>query len=120
MKTYDISGFGGGYEQACQTMLTQGLKWLADNYEPNKVRYGGYENVFGLLTAQNDFSKELDKAICQGVDATGAMHHAVIQHIIHILKDGYEGWLSLGDVKDQYELDSPEREAAVQRLKERR
>jgi len=118
MKTVDISGFGGDYEAACQTMLTQGLKWLAENYEPNKLKYGSYENVFGLLIAENDFSKEFDKAVCANVEPSGAMHHAVTQRIMFVVKNGYDEWLKLAEPKDLYDLVDPEREKALKMLKD--
>ena len=116
MKTLDISGFGGDYEKACQTMLTQGLRWLAKNYEPNKLKYGSYENVYGLLIAENDFSKEFDKAVCANVEPSGAMHQAVTQTVMFIVKNGYDDWLKKGDPKDQYFLYDPKREKALKKL----
>lgn len=116
MKTLDISGFGGAYEDACQTMLTSGLEWLADHYEPCKLQYTAYKDVFGLLTAENDFSKEFDQAVCAGVEPTGAMHHAVVGHVLYILRSGYDGWLKQDTGGRSYEREDHDREKAVKAL----
>lgn len=94
MKTLDISGFGGSYEAGCQKMLLNGLNWL--NEHPNfdfKV-YKTNPQVFGLCIGEDETAEALDKAVCEGVDPSGAMHHAVISHLAYIHKHGYEGWLT--------------------------
>lgn len=116
MKTLDVSGFGGAYEDACQAMLTNGLKWLASNYEPSRLKYGSYANVFGLLIAENDFSKEFDRAVCKDIDSTGAMHEAVVEHIMQIVKCGYGEWLKQDTEARSYEREDPDREKAVKTL----
>lgn len=97
MKTIDISGFGGPYEAGCQKMLINGLKFLKEHPNFDWSAYKEYRGVFGLTIAEGSEAKELDDAICQGVEPSGAMHSAVISHLAYIHKHGYEGWLSQGE-----------------------
>jgi len=80
IKTWDITGFGGGYEATCQQML-----W-------NAVRF---------LTGQGRDVKTFDVAMMDGIeDATGAMHHCATNHALYIAKNGYEKWFAeLGDAR---------------------
>jgi hypothetical protein len=120
MKTLDISGFGGGYEKACQTMLTRGLKWGSEHVV-GELKYQGYEGVFGLLMAKGNAAKDLDRAIlADRIDATGAMHQAVVENLMFIFNRGYVAWLQEGRPDGQVEIDDPEREAAVKKLEEKK
>ena len=55
------------------------------------------KGVYGILTSENDDSKKLDKALEREVyritDYTGAMHQAVVGHLMGIWKTGYQTWL---------------------------
>lgn len=93
MKTVDISGFGGGYEAGCQKMLLNGLKYLKEHPIFDFEVYKTNPQVFGLCIGEGESSEALDKAINDGVEPSGAMHHAVISHLAYIHKHGYEGWL---------------------------
>jgi len=120
MKTLEIGGFGGGYEQTCQTMLTRGLKW-ATEHDVGGLKYQGYEGVFGLLMAKSKAARALDRAmLADHLDATGAIHQAVVDHLILILQGGYGKWLEDGGVNRQMEIEDPEREAAVKKLEEKK
>lgn len=93
MKTIDISGMGGGYETACQKMLIRGLKWLKEHPHFDFKAYRQYQNVYGVVDSTTQDAKELDKYICEGVDPSGAMHQAVINHLAYIHVNGYDRWL---------------------------
>ena len=94
MKTIDISGFGGSYEAGCQKMLLNGLKFLNEHPNFDWSAYKEYRGVFGLTIAESCEAKDLDDAISQDVEPSGAMHSAVISHLAYINKHGYDGWLA--------------------------
>lgn len=81
----EISGFGGGYEACCQDMLEAGVKWLAAH--PNADLQGRtLKNVYGIFDATSDDAKALEKAATDAAkgEATGAMHHAVMDRLFWI------------------------------------
>jgi hypothetical protein len=94
METVDISGFGGSYEAGCQKMLIQGMKYLNEHPNFDFRVYASNPNVLGLCIGEGETAKALDAAICDGVEPSGAMHHAVISHLAYIQKHGWEGWVS--------------------------
>ena len=99
MKTVDISGFGGGYEDVCQQMLRNGIEWLKAHPDFKGVMKT-FKNVTGLAIPENDDAKALEAAMMAGIsDATGAMHHAVSSHLYYIAKHGYEGWIKMAEEK---------------------
>ena len=81
VKTWDISGMGGGYENACQKMLWTGVKYMKTLKNPQDVM--DKENVA-------ECEKLMLKAI--GNDCTGAMMQKVTGHLHYIAKNGYEKW----------------------------
>ena len=86
----EISGMGGSYEQACRDMLFAGLKWW-DEHPAADPHFHGYEGVYGIITEDNDDARELSKAITAVSEGcTGAMHQAVVEHIMAIHKNGWE------------------------------
>lgn len=93
-ETVDVSGFGSGYERACQLMIQAGIKFLKDN--EFHFDYYTYKGVYGICVSNAPWSKELDKALTEAVggDCTGAMHQCVIGHLQYIHKHGYDKWLS--------------------------
>jgi hypothetical protein len=77
----EISGFHGGYEKACRTMVSQGCKWWNEHPEA-KPKVMALNNVFGLAVADNEDAKNLEAAMVQGIDDfTGAMHQAALSHV---------------------------------------
>lgn len=98
---YDISGMGGGYEEACQKMLQAGYDWLVDRREKARMEKGtslnlqtsGFKGVYGIIEPESEDAKELSKAVTDAVDdCTGAMHQAVMGHLFYINKHGIEAW----------------------------
>jgi hypothetical protein len=93
----EISGFGGGYEDCCRAMLAAGLKWL-DEHPTADPRFHGYKNVYGLCMEDNEDAKSLSRAICdcepaREEGATGAMHQAVVSHVMFIKAKGWESYV---------------------------
>jgi len=110
MKTIDISGFGGSYEAACQKMLLQGLKFLNEHPNFDFRVYKSSPQVFGLCIGEGETAEALDKAVYEGVEPSGAMHHAVISHLAYIHKHGYEGWLSEAEKQGATLYEQPSQE----------
>jgi hypothetical protein len=94
MKTIDISGFGGSYEAGCQQMLLNGMKFLNEHPNFDFRVYKSSPKVFGLCIGEGETAEAMDKAVCEGVDPSGAMHHAVISHLAYIHTHGYDQWLA--------------------------
>ena len=101
-ETIDISGMGGGYERACQLMLKAGIKYLNEN--EFHFDYYGFENIYGVLLTDTPWGKKLDKVLMDAVngDCSGAMHQAVVSHLIYIHKNGFDKWLSQFPVERRY------------------
>lgn len=93
MKTIDVSGFGGGYENCCQQMLKKGLEWLK--------KHPKFDFKKGYKPTENPQIKELDEAMTKGLDPTGAMYGAVLGHLKSIHECGYDAWI------EYFRKDSP-------------
>lgn len=89
----EISGFGGGYEKACQDMLDAGVRWLNEHPKPD-LQMSGYKGVYGILNADSDDAKALEKVVVDAAhgDCTGAMHHAVMSRLSYIAKNGWTAY----------------------------
>jgi len=85
MKTIDISGFGGGYEDTCQQMLKRGVAWLVGHPE--------FDFKKGFKSTGNPQIRELDLAMTKGLDPSGAMYGTVLGHLKCIHEDGYNAWI---------------------------
>lgn len=101
MKTVDISGMGGGYENECQKMFWAGVEFLKN--EPGELRFKQYENVHGLIdSSSDDRTQRLENHIVKASDdCTGAMVHSCMLHLLFVSKNGLENWLN--EFKDQPE-----------------
>jgi len=93
-ETVSVSGFGSGYERACQLMLRAGIKFLDEN--EFHFDYKTIKGVYGICFSDTPWSKELDKILLDAVggDCTGAMHQCVIGHLQQIKEHGYDWWLN--------------------------
>ena len=89
----EISGFGGGYEKACQAMVLAGLAWF-DAHPGADPKFHGYSNIYGIIEEDNDDAKALSDAVvaASGGDCTGAMHQATISHVLVARRLGWEGY----------------------------
>lgn len=91
----EISGFGGGYEEACQKMLFAGLAWL-DEHPTAEPKFRSAPGVYGLLDTENDDAREMSKAIVSAVeeDCTGAMHQAAVSHCLFVRRKGWDEYVA--------------------------
>lgn len=95
--TVNISGFGAGYEDACQRMLWKGVAYLAEVQPPVDIWDGAKQsaNIIGVMSTEGAGLKALEAAVTQGEpDITGAMHQAVMNHLAYIHRNGVDGWLN--------------------------
>lgn len=111
----EISGFGGGYEACCQDMLEAGVKWLQEKHkadiQPSLEGYG-FKNVTGIFVADSDDAKALEKIVLAAAkgEATGAMHHTVMQRLFFIARNGWDAYcLELKKRKLDPEVQAPKR-----------
>lgn len=103
MKTWDISGMGGGYELTCQMILKNGLKFIEAN--PGlKYDFKTFQGVHGIISPENTNAKRLEEAMMNGIeDATGAMVHSIISILLFVNEKGWDKALSI------IERDQPDR-----------
>lgn len=86
----EISGMGGGYEQACRDMLKAGLDYW-DKHPKLNPKFREYEGIYGIISEDNKDAEVLSKVVVDVVgDCTGAMHQAVITSIFIIRKNGWK------------------------------
>ena len=113
VETWDISGFPHGYEQVCQQALWLGIQWLSkqDNSYDIFKGTGSFNNVFGLIETPES-CKELesiwsdwDNRVWKGW--SGAQHHAVVNHLRFIAKNGLQKWRQ--EIKENRPQDKPMR-----------
>lgn len=114
-ETVNISGFGSGYERACQLALRAGIKWLEahPDFKFNVKTYKGVYGIAELVTAgvkeYEDLAKELDKVMMDAVDndMTGAMHQAIISHLKYIHENSIKKWLNEAKTTYTYPTELP-------------
>lgn len=91
----EISGFGGDYEETCQEMLEAGVTWLKEQSEKPKLEGHSFKNVFGIIIADSDDAKALEKAMLDPVlqfGPSGAMHHAILSRLFWIAEHGWDAY----------------------------
>jgi hypothetical protein len=89
----EISGFGGDYENACRDMIYAGLVWL-DLHPGADLKASAYQNVFGILTAESDDAKALEKRVLAACpDCSGAMHQVTMSALMYIAKHGWSAYV---------------------------
>jgi len=112
VKTWDISGMGDGYEEACQKMLWTGIQYLSKIDNPERLLQGthgmkakaGKGNMLGIQEGETvefygicytpESFKECEDAMMKAVnnDCTGAMYQCVVGHLKFIAKNGLQKW----------------------------
>lgn len=103
---YDISGYGGGYEEACQTMLQAGYDWMLNHAKGQELKNATNPRIFGVFIPGSNTTKELGDIVAKSVpDCSGAMHHAVMSHLIYISTHGLETWKA--EVKKRHQEAKP-------------
>lgn len=92
IKTFDISGFGGGYESTCQKMIWQAVKYLVEN-KPKDLTSKQSKSITGVCINEGKDGEAFDEAMMNGIDgATGAMHQYATNHARFIYEKGYDKW----------------------------
>jgi hypothetical protein len=89
----ELSGFGGGYEDACRMMLQAGLAWF-DAHPKAIVDFREAQGVYGWLKFTSDQGKEFEKAIVNACPdgPTGAMVHCVTRAVHFIRAKSWAEW----------------------------
>lgn len=88
----EISGFGGGYEEACRQMVRAGLRWLDEHPEADPI-FKGYSGVFGVIKNTNPDAEALSKVVLAACDdCTGAMHQAAIGACLYVRSNGWDAY----------------------------
>lgn len=96
IKTWDLSGFGGDYENALQKMVWTGVEFLQKN-NIKSFRSEQSPNLIGIAINQGETGKAFDKAILDCVKdygASGAMHQYATNHARYIATHGYKKWFN--------------------------
>ena len=90
----EISGFGGSYENACRTMVIEGMKYLEQNKGADPS-FDQFKKVFGITTNENEDMKLLQKAMLNSIggDCTGAMMQACTNHVLFAYKNGWDNYI---------------------------
>ena len=85
----EISGFHGGYEEACRKMVVAGIEWF-DEHPKADPQFHGFEGIYGIIQEDNDDARALSKTVvdASGGDCTGAMHQASIGHVFLMSSSG--------------------------------
>lgn len=105
----EMSGMSDSYEEACQEMLQAGYEYLLahpDSELKGSRPTGMIKDVkidtFGMFDPENEETEQLSEVVINAVDdCTGAMEHAVMNHLLYISKHGLEGWWKKAKEKGQ-------------------
>ena len=91
----EISGMGGIYEEACRIMVSAGVDWLEARPGVVIEKKGWTAPDESKWKEDNAALKEVEGYVaneCPGGGPSGAMHGAVIQHLMMLQMFG--GWTS--------------------------
>ena len=90
----EISGFGGGYEDACRNMVIAGIQWCDKNIKA-EINFKEYKNIYGLTFDESNDCKKMQKIMLKAAnnDCTGAMMQAALSHIMFIRKNGWDKYV---------------------------
>ena len=103
----EISGFGGGYEDTIQNMLSAGTEWLINNPEAD-IKLKGFEGVYGMVQTNSDDAETLETVITDSVkdkdgkcDITSVMHHDVMMRLLYIHTHSWTEYCDMMRDRDQ-------------------
>ena len=90
----EISGFGGGYEEACRKMVIAGVEWW-DAHAEADVRWKESPNITGIQFNESDDCKAMQKHMNEAIDneASGAMMQACCNHVLAARRLGWEKYM---------------------------
>lgn len=91
---FEISGFGGAYEQACRDMAKAGVLWLRAH--PKELeRWRNLRKEYPEIIERPTTYSEFEKAIVAACpDCTGAMFGAAKSHAIAIYELGWDKYVA--------------------------
>ena len=91
----EISGFGGGYEEACRKMVVAGVKWLRD-HPGAQLKAVQVSRIYPDIWADSPDMEAMQDAMADAVggDATGAMVCATTKHALYIHRNGWEKYVA--------------------------
>lgn len=98
---FEISGFGGGYEQACRDMTKAGVIWLREHPE-ELAKWRQASREYRERTGNNHTPphvyppsyREFESVIVKACDdCTGAMYGASQGHAIAIFERGWDEYV---------------------------
>lgn len=86
----EISGFGGGYEATCRSMVVAAMKWFDENPEA-EPEWGEYKHIYGVTADENKDAKAMQAVMLEAAngDCTGAMMQASMGHARFAQKNGW-------------------------------
>jgi len=105
----EISGFGGGYEEACRNMVVAGMEWLKENPDANPT-FKQYKNVYGITADENTDMKNMQNTMNEAIgnEASGAMMQASTNHVLYAHKNGWEKYIEEMTEKEEEDSDKQE------------
>ncbi len=92
----EVSGFGGGYENACRTMIKAGMQWFDNNPDADDPEFIGFKNVYGIVEEDNGSAKALSQYMVESVTdygISGAQHQASVSHVLYAHKNGWDKYI---------------------------
>ena len=99
---FEISGFGGGYEDACRRMTIVGVNWLRNHPEEVKLwnaaeakwKKDNPDKKYMPNSAYPDSRREFEQEIVSACeDCTGAMFGAAVGHAKAIVSMGWDKYV---------------------------
>lgn len=105
----ELSGFGGGYEEACRMGVTKTMQKFANVEGFNPLREGmkykvtDEHNVTSEIVAEKDNTdyRKLHDYICKVVDGcSGAQFGAMVSHFFYARKHGWDKYVEEMEVQE--------------------
>ena len=89
-KTYEISGFGGNYENLVQRVFFTGMNYLLAQESPKEM----FQGIFDWLRWKypKSFQPVMDAIQKVVPEVSGAQMLMVTKHLEFVAKHGYEKW----------------------------
>ncbi|HMW40274.1 MAG: hypothetical protein K1X68_10755 [Saprospiraceae bacterium] len=93
-KCREISGIGGGYEEACRKMVISGMEWL-ENHKNATPKFDQFKNIYGFTANENEDMQKMQSAMNEAINdgATGAMMQCCTNHVLFANKNGWEKYI---------------------------
>jgi DNA-directed RNA polymerase subunit N (RpoN/RPB10) len=72
-KCAEISGFGGGYEDACRKMVIAGMEWMDEHPNAN-MNIATFNGIPELTLPRTDDAQELENVMNDAVEGCCSVH----------------------------------------------